>query len=1339
MINDIRQKQFKITALFLLTTLLAACGGSDSGGGGGGKKHASSIQSVGGGVLGQIGSGNSHFCAVTYSGEVRCWGYGGSGGYGVLGNNASRNSNHPVTVVAKEGSTEPLKDIVQVGGGYAHTCALTSGGEVRCWGWGEDGELGNGDDANTKHPVTVVAAEDSTEPLKDIVQITSGNSHNCALTSSGQVRCWGNGANGRLGNDDDEVKEYPVAVVAADASAKPLTGIVQIAAGERQTCALTSKGRVWCWGGGSLGVLGDGDDSRAGKDYPVPVVAGQDSAELLKDIVQIAAGVTHVCALTSDGEVLCWGSNTYGELGNDSTTSTNYPVRVVASGGSSEALGNIVQISAGGDVNEGSHTCALTSVGEALCWGDNHYGQLGSSGNASDHPVKVVDGDGSTDPLQNIVQISVGGRGTCALTTAGSVLCWGYNNNGELGDDSNTDRDYPVGVVEADGSDRLLRLGVKTLPWSCYPDGTCRLLSPTLNYQNSGGGVWGQIGSGDGHTCVLDSEGKVWCWGRAGSGQLGNNKRNHTDHPVRVVDADGSTDPLEDIVAISVGGYHSCALTSSAEVRCWGKGSEGRLGNGDTVDKNFPVTVVDVGGGTDPLEDIVQVSVGGEHTCALTGAGQVVCWGQGKDGRLGNDGIVSSSHPVWVVEAEDSTDPLTGIVQISSGDRHTCALTLEGGVVCWGEDAFGQLGNNNNTKDRDYPVTVIDRDESTEPLKGIVQISSGGLHTCALTSGREVWCWGQGNNGKLGDGKNASTTFPVKVVAVGGGSAPLSDIVQVDSGDAHTCALNFEGTVACWGSGDVGQLGNDATSSSKYPVTVLGADNIVEIGVGYANTCGLSSSGRVVCWGLGSFGRLGNDDTVTKDTAVTVVNSDGNSEPLRTGIHRQPWICYQDGVCQDGTPVEYYVNDGGGVLEQVSGGGNHACAVTSGGQVRCWGSGGNGQLGNDGTVEKDHGVTVVDANDSTTALKNIVQVGSGENHSCALNTAGAVVCWGLGSSGQLGNDGIANTDHPVGVVVDNGDSTDLLENIVQIAIGANHGCALTAMRRVYCWGKGTNGQLGNDDVLNQDVAVAVVESEGFDTLLEGIIQIAAGGDHTCALTSQGNILCWGKNDQGQMGLGNSDVADKEAPVKVVDVADSTTPLSGIIQISVGSEHTCALTSGGNVWCWGEGSEGRLGNDGVADSSHPVAVVSADSSTTPLGDIVQISSGGEHTCALTSGGQVRCWGQGLNGRLGHDYFRSEDHPVTVVDGNSSTTALKNIVQVNSGGDFTCALTSGGKVKCWGTGANGRLGNDESTNKDYPVNVVNGDGSTTALSLGTKKRPWFCYRDGTCQFLLPTDSY
>ena len=176
--------------------------------------------------------------------------------------------------------------------------------------------------------------------------------------------------------------------------------------------------------------------------------------------------------------------------------------------------------------------------------------------------------------------------------------------------------------------------------------------------------------------------------------------------------------------------------------------------------------------------------------------------------------------------------------------------------------------------------------------------------------------------------------------------------------------------------------------------------------------------------------------------------------------------------------------------------------------------------------------------------------------------------------------------------------------------------------------------------------------------------VSSGGSHTCALTSSGGVKCWGNGDNGE--LGNDETDDKDHPVDVVDGdGSSTTPLTGIVQISSGYYHTCALTSSGGVVCWGKGSSGQLGNDGTDDKDHPVDVVDGDGSTTPLTGIVQVSVGPWHTCALTSSGGVKCWGANWGGRLGNDGTDNKDHPVDVVDGDGSTTPLTGIVQVSAG--------------------------------------------------------------------------
>ena len=798
-----------------------------------------------------------------------------------------------------------------------------------------------------------------------------------------------------------------------------------------------------------------------------------------------------------------------------------------------------------------------------------------------------------------------------------------------------------------------------------------------------------QTSAGGNHTCALTSTGGVKCWGYGNYGQLGNDNNDgitNKDAPVDVVDGDGSSTPLASISQISSGGEHTCALTTSGRVKCWGSGSYGQLGNDGTT-KDHPVDVVDEDGGSGTLANISQISAGNHHTCALTTSGGVKCWGLGSYGRLGNDGTTNKDAPVVVVDGDGSSTHLANISQISSGSQHTCAVTSTGGVKCWGNGREGQLGNDGITN-KDAPVDVVDGDGSSTPLANISQISSGSEHTCALTTSRGVKCWGWGTYGRLGNDGTSTKDHPVDVVDEDGGSGTLANIVQISSGRFHTCALTSSGGVKCWGNGRKGQLGNDGTTNKDAPVDVVDGDgsstpltSIVQVSAGDEHTCALTSSGGVKCWGRGWNGRLGNDDSIiNKDAPVDVVDGDGSSTPLAS-------------------------------ISQISSGSDHTCALTSSGGVKCWGYGREGRLGNDRTFY-EYPVDVVNEDGSSTPLTSIVQVSAGDEHTCALTSTGGVKCWGNGWNGRLGNDdSIISKDHPVDVVDGNGSSTPLA-NVSQISSGGSHTCALTSTGGVKCWGNGREGQLGNDGITNKDAPVDVVDGDGSSTPLASISQISSGSEHTCALTSSGGVKCWGNGREGQ--LGNDGITNKDAPVDVVDGDGSSTPLANISQISSGSEHTCALTSSGGVKCWGRGYYGRLGNDGTTNKDAPVVVVDGDGSSTPLANISQISAGYFHTCALTTSGGAKCWGSGFSGRLGNDGTDDTDAPVDVVEADGSSTPLANISQISSGSGHTCALTTSGRVKCWGSGSYGQLGNDGTT-KDHPVDVVASNGSDDLLDL------------------------
>lgn len=337
------------------------------------------------------------------------------------------------------------------------------------------------------------------------------------------------------------------------------------------------------------------------------------------------------------------------------------------------------------------------------------------------------------------------------------------------------------------------------------------------------------ISAGLGHTCVITAAGGVKCWGWNSRGQLGDGSYTGSHVPVDVVGL-GSN-----VVAVNAGTVHTCALTTAGGLKCWGFNLFGTLGAGNNIDSNVPLDVV----GLDT--DVAAVSSGDGHTCALTMAGAVKCWGSNTQGQLGNGTNANSNVPLDVAGLD------SGIVAITTGYNHSCALTAAGGVKCWGRNAEGQLGNGNNNASN-VPVDVSGLDS------GITAINAGRDHTCALTAAGGVKCWGYNIVGGLGNGQNVNSNVPVDVTGLDSG------IAAVGGGDFHTCALTTAGGVKCWGYNAYGQLGEGSNNNSNVPVDVSGLDSgMVAVAVGAFHTCALTAHGGAKCWGRNDLDQLGND------------------------------------------------------------------------------------------------------------------------------------------------------------------------------------------------------------------------------------------------------------------------------------------------------------------------------------------------------------------------------------------------------------------------------------------------------------------------------------------------
>jgi len=357
-----------------------------------------------------------------------------------------------------------------------------------------------------------------------------------------------------------------------------------------------------------------------------------------------------------------------------------------------------------------------------------------------------------------------------------------------------------------------------------------------------------QISAGLRHSCTVTSSGGVKCWGDNTDGQLGDGTNTNSSIPVDVV---GLT---SGVVAVSAGREHTCALTSSGGVKCWGYNALGQLGNGAFGNLTFSNVPVDVVGLT---SGVVAVNAGREHTCALTGNGGVKCWGGNSEGQLGNGvfgGFSATPLPVDVVGLT------SGVAAISAGWEHTCAL-ISGGLKCWGRNSVGQLGNgtSGNTTDSNVPVDV------SGLASGVVAVSAGEDHTCAVISGG-LNCWGENDEGELGDGTNTDSNVPVDV------SGLASGVVAVSAGYDHTCALISGGSLQCWGENFHGQLGNGVTGvSSNVPMDVIGlASGVVAVSGGSRHTCAVTVSGGAKCWGSNFNGQLGTGTSTDSNVPVDV-------------------------------------------------------------------------------------------------------------------------------------------------------------------------------------------------------------------------------------------------------------------------------------------------------------------------------------------------------------------------------------------------------------------------------------------------------------------------------------
>jgi signal peptidase I len=377
---------------------------------------------------------------------------------------------------------------------------------------------------------------------------------------------------------------------------------------------------------------------------------------------------------------------------------------------------------------------------------------------------------------------------------------------------------------------------------------------------------------------------------------------------------------------------------------------------------------------------------------------------------------------------------------------------------------------------------------------------------------------------------------------------------------------------------------------------------VADVAAGREHSCAALVDGSVWCWGRNNSGQLGDGTVTDRRTATRVVGPGGS------------------GFLADAAAV--------------TAGEYHTCAVLGDGSAWCWGSNSQGQLGDGSTTTRRWPVQVRGVGGSG-ALGGVIQVEAGGSHTCARTGPDPAVCWGLNSSGQLGDGTTTRRLWPVPV------SGAAGVTVVDVGVGPLHSCAVLGDGSAWCWGAGGSHRLGNGSTSNQ-TAPQQVAGPGGSGFLGGVVLIEGGGQHSCAVLGDGSAWCWGRNNRGQLGIGSS--TSQAYPSRVLGVGGSGF-LTGVARVEPGAEHSCARLYGGAVACWGRGNQGQLGIGNNGQRTSPVQVVGPGGSGTFDGAF-DLVAGWYHNCSPRDTDEDWCWGRNRYGQLGDGTTSNRNSPVQV---------------------------------------------------------------------------------------------
>ena len=989
---------------------------------------------------------------------------------------------------------------------------------------------------------------------------------------------------------------------------------------------------------------------------------------------QAALKYNHAAIIDNQGMIWTWGTNTYGQVGNNSVTTATSPVSIARTG-------SYTSVKTGY-----SFSLAIdASTGNIWAWGYNNYGQLGdSTATNRSSPVIIV-------RTASYSQISAGYDHSLAIdATTGNIWAWGFNNNGQLGDGTIVNSSSPIAVSKiasfsqiSAGYQYSLAIDATTgniWVWGYnnvgqFGDGTTDNKSSPISIARTSS--YFKISAGYNHSLAIDSStGNVWAWGSSGANP------DNTNYLGKL----GNVPTVYSYKSMTFGYYSFILLDSTGTIWTGGGNTYGQLGDGTVIGRSSPVLIL-------RSASYSSVTAGAGTAMAIDGStGNIWAWGYNSSGRLGDNTTQNRSSPVAIARTASYS-----VLAPLYNSNHCLAIDAStGNIWAWGYNNYGQLGINTTTS-RSSPVTIV-------RTASYVAIAAGPDYSLAIdaTTGN-IWAWGRNSYGQLGDNTTTTKSSPVAIIRTDSYIAISAAGDSSGLGYGVSMALNSSGTVYCWGYNNYGQIGDNTITNRSSQVAIASNLSFSQISAGSYQCFAIDiSTGNI--WGWGSnFGAEIGDGTFTDRSSPVMLarqisfSAVKGAPVIPSAIEAETgflWIWGQNLysyasqlqylVSGNFTDIGWYYtsyrfpqfisknitldNQSSPVAitrtasySNISAGYQHSLAVdATTGSVWSWG-------------QNIVGESAIGYNTSSVLIPTAIQ---GSRSYQSLKIAYQFT-WLLDSSGYLYETNILTTPPKI----KNGTFSDMClgtaPNWCSYVIDKNTG-------NILAQGTNTYGQLGNNAETDIYVLVPNARTASYSKVVCSMQSTAATTMSAMAVdASTGMIWSWGYNNRGQLGDGT--ITNSSSPIAIQRTAS-------YISIAQGYAHSLAIdASDGSVWSWGYNNRGQLGDNTVTNRSSPVTIVRSGSYKT-------VAAGFQSSFAIdASTGVVWAWGLNTSGQLGDNTITNKSSPVSIARVGSYSEVVSGY---NTSGVIDAST---GMVYMFGNNTNANLGNGTNVNSSSPIAI------------------------------------